>query len=192
MKKQLLLIVLALSCLLGVAWASGEYHGPHKLGPVRFDLDIWADAGPFFEQYGKGVAYEDKFPRYYYVTENKEYVYIGRYHGENRPIDTIEVSSLPSDESAYGPPEKSFGALVTEDGVGLGSRYEDVIAAYGTPDRVRRVSEMTRKPVPDSWIREYGDALLFVEYLSGEGGCDRAVFYISGGVVVSLSVSVSC
>lgn len=186
------MFLFAVTCLFNVAMANDEYHGPHTLGPVQFGLNIWTDAEPFFEKYGKGVAYEGKFPRYYYVTEKKEYVYISRYHGENRPIQTIEVSSLPTEESNYGSPKQPFGRLVTEDGIGLGSSYDDVLVIYGTPDRVRKVTEMDWKPVPNSWIGKYGGDLLFVEYLSGDDACDSAVFFVANNIVVSISVSVSC
>jgi len=93
------------------------------------------DAEPFFEKYGVGVADEGKFPAYWYI-ENDVYVYIGRYHGENRPMDTIVVSKYPYYSEHALPPKQSFGPLVTESGIGIGSTYQEVVDAYGKPDDV--------------------------------------------------------
>ncbi|MGE4553953.1 MAG: hypothetical protein AB7D57_12640, partial [Desulfovibrionaceae bacterium] len=98
---RMIVIILCWCCLFTAQahCADGGHPFPQCLGPVCLQ-DIWADAEPFFERYGKGLADEGKFPVYLYTTAKGVQVKIERYHGENRPINLIAVSVYPLAERA--------------------------------------------------------------------------------------------
>lgn len=162
-------LFIILITLVGLTSCGIKTHQPLPdefcLGPVCFGDDIWKDAVPFLDTFGKGFAREGKFPGYWYETEEGTHVHISRYHGENRPIDYIMVSELPSDADHYAPPKRPFGNLVTESGIGLGASHTQVIEQYGKPAQVFRGANLRMQPIPKSWRDRYGSQLLLIRYI---------------------------
>lgn len=163
--------ILALVLIGLLACATKAYQGqrgPICLGPVCLDKDIWKEADPFFEKYGVGVERRGKFPAYWYK-DCGVFVYISRYHGENRPIDTIAVSKYPYYSNHALPPKQSFGPLVTETGLGLGTSYEEIVATYGKPNKVYVDHKALESEIPDEWTVDLKDVkVVLYESIFGE------------------------
>lgn len=168
------------------------YHilrGAYCLGPICLDRDIWADAEPFFYTHGKGFAREDKFPAYWYVTKDGIHVNISRYHGENKPIESIVVSKYPYYTEKFGLPEQPFGDLDTECGIRLGDSYEKVIDTYGPPHRIWRERKRVENYIPDQWKKLNDGTLFYIQYFSSPSCMPWSEIYFLQGKVIAIIVS---
>lgn len=135
MKVAIFLFFILMSFFPIKSMGKNSHPFPSCLGPVCFDENIWADAQPFFEKYGKGFADEGKFPVYWYLNKKHEYVQIKRYHGENRPIKSIVVSKYSFNNLVFPPsPKIPFPNFELVSGIKIGSPRSKVISTFGKPD----------------------------------------------------------
>lgn len=191
--SRTIVLTLVLTCLCACASKSyQDQRGPKCLGPVCmiWGESIWKDAEPFFEKYGVGFADEGKFPAYWYV-ENGVYVYIGRHHGENKPIETIVISKHPYYSKHAFPPTQSFGPLATEKGIELGISYNETVAAYGQPDVIYTDSAILKSEVPDNWPVSLKD-IKIVRYENAFEEYDHdpwSLFFFENDVLIAIELS---
>jgi len=191
--SRTIVLTLVLTCLCACASKSyQDQRGPKCLGPVCmvWNEGIWEDAEPFFEKYGVGVEKVGKFPAYWYV-ESGTYVYIGRYHGESRPINTVVVSKYPYHSKHALPPTQSFGPLATEKGIKLGATYSELLAVYGEPDGIYADSATLKSEVPDEWPVNLKD-IKTVRYENDFGGDNHgpwSLFYFENDVLIAIELS---
>lgn len=185
------LLALVLVCLSACAARTHQgQRGPRCLGPVCLDADIWKDAGPFFAKYGSGTEQTGKFPACWYE-ENGVSVDIGRYHGENRPINAIVVSRYPFHARLGLPPKQSFGPLVTERGIGLGATFQEVVETYGTPNQLSTNRDAVRREVPDDWPVDVADITIArYETIRAEDDYGSwSVFFFENNVLIAIELS---
>jgi len=155
-----------------------------------WDESIWKDAEPFFEKYGVGFADEGKFPAYWYE-DGGVFVYIRRYHGENKPINAIVISKYPYYSKHALPPAQSFGCLATEKGVELGAAYSEVLEIYGKPDDFYHDIETLESYVPEDWPINLKD-ITIVRYENAFGEYDHgpwSLFFFEKGVLIGIELS---
>lgn len=188
-----IVLALVLVGLCACVAINSHQRGPNCLGPVCIvqGESIWKDAGSFFEKYGVGVERRGKFPAYWY-NENGTYVYIDRYHGENKPIDTIVVSKYPYYSEHSLPPKESFGPLTTKKGVGLGASYDQVVAAYGKPDHLYTYTEEVKGQVPETWHLVNPKDIIIVRYENSFGEDFHgpwSLFFFENDVLIAIELS---
>lgn len=182
--------------LIGLFACTAKTHqgqrAPICVGPVCLDKDIWKDAEPFFKKYGVGVERKGKFPAYWYNNMGT-YVYIGRYHGENKPIDTIVVSKYPYYSKHALPPKQPFGPLTTEKGIGIGDSYTEVTNAYGPPDDVYTDLNSIKGELPEEmWDSLDLNKVVITRYENTFGEYDHgpwSLFIFEKDVLIAIELS---
>ncbi|MBI9081880.1 MAG: hypothetical protein JEY79_19340 [Pseudodesulfovibrio sp.] len=165
--------------------------GPSCLGPVCLDADVWKDAEPFFQKYGVGFERDGKFPAYWYQ-DGSNYIYIGRYHGENRPINDIVVSKYPYYSTHAFPPKQSFGVLATEKGIELGVTYDQVVRTYGMPDQLYTDVETVKGKLSESWESVDSGKIRIARYETLYAEDDYgpwALFFFENDVLIAMELS---
>lgn len=186
--SRIAVLVLALAGLCACAAKNYQgQRGPICLGPVCLDRDTWKDAAPFFEEYGVGVEGGGKFPAYWYE-EKGSFIYIGRYHGENKPINTIVVSKYPYHSEEALPPNQPFGVLATEKGIRLGASYAQVVAAYGEPDKLYTHADGLEETIPETWTSVSSEDIIIARYANAPGKL-WSLFYFEKDVLIAIELS---
>lgn len=188
-KTVILALVLVGLCACIAKHYQGQ-RGPRCLGPVCLGQDTWRDAESFFEKYGVGVERKNKFSAYWYI-EDGSYVYISRYHGENKPINTIVISKYPYYSKHALPPIQPFGSLATEKGIKLGASYSELVTAYGEPSDVYTDSATLKSEVPDTWPVNLND-IKIVRYENEFGEHDHgpwSFFFFEKDVLIAIELS---
>ncbi len=169
-----------------------DQRGPKCLGPICLERSKqYIDAEPFFEKYGVGLERKGKFPAYWYMDDGV-FVYISRYHGENRPIEGIVVSKYPCYSKLALPPKQSFGSLVTEKGVELGATLEQVVGVYGQPNQLYTSAQGLKGQLPETWSSVNPKDITIARYENTYAEDDYgpwSLFFFEKDVLIAMELS---
>jgi hypothetical protein len=143
------------------------------------------------KKYGPGYWEDKKFPLHCYdLRDQKLFVRIRPYHGEQKQIMEIFISDVPNCKSSL-PPTRPFPRATTGEGLAIGDPFDRALRLYGKPAieaKPARLGYCLQRNTAETKECHYGD--LVYRYFRKDDQLYRADILRRGRKVAGILISI--
>lgn len=187
-------VALICSCQQASGARDSKHAGPACVAGFCFgvgSIGVLMEESELVKKYGPGYWEVKKFPLHCYILQDQKlFVRVRPYHGEQKQIMEIFISDVPNCKSAL-PPARAFPRATTGEGLAIGDPFDRVLRLYGKPamegNPIRLGYCLQRKTAATEACR-YGD--LVYRYLRKDDQLFHADIVLRAGKVAGILISI--